>query len=313
MGQGKGYGKTILFGEHFVVYGLPAIASAISGETIARVERLEGQTGWQLDDQRPETPGYKAKKKDQQRQSIENVLAYCGIDTAKIGLKINYGGDLTCASGFGASAASCTSLARALNEEFSLGFDNEKINKAAYEGELAYHGTPSGIDNTCSTYGGLVWYERNLQGGKNVIETMHLGKPVELVLASTGIAANTTEVVADVRAKKEADPKWFDNIVTQYSELVKNARQALLSLDFDSVGKLMNGNQGLLNEIGVSCPELDDLIETALASGALGAKLTGTGRGGIQISLTPGEDLQNKVATALEAKGVSVWKAKIGI
>ncbi|MFW9917132.1 MAG: mevalonate kinase [Candidatus Thorarchaeota archaeon] len=313
MGQGKGYGKTILFGEHFVVYGLPAIASAFSDATIAKVERLEGQTGWKLDDSRPEVPGYKAKKIDQQRQSIENVLKYCGVDTSQTGIKITYEGDLTCASGFGASAASCTSLARALNEEFTLGLNDEQINEAAYEGEKAYHGSPSGIDNTCSTYGGLVWYQRNLEGGKNIVETMRLNKPVELVLAATGISADTAEVVGDVRAKKEADPAWFDGIVSQYSELVQKARDALLGLRFDEVGQLMNENHRLLQEITVSCPELDDLVETARTNGAAGAKLTGTGRGGIQISLTPGEDLQSEVAAALEAKGVSVWKVKIGI
>ncbi|MFQ5979592.1 MAG: mevalonate kinase [Candidatus Heimdallarchaeota archaeon] len=313
MGQGKGYGKTILFGEHFVVYGLPAIASAISAATIANVERLEGQTGWQLDDQRPEVPGYKAKKASQQQKSIENVLSYCGIDTTEIGIKISYSGDLTCASGFGASAASCSSLARALNNEFNLGFDDEKINEAAYEGEKAYHGSPSGIDNTCSTYGGLVWYKRNLEGGKNLVETMHLAKPVELVLASSGISANTTEVVADVRAKKDADPDWFDEIINQYSEIIQKARHALTNLNFEEVGQLMNANHRLLQEITVSCTELDDLVETARANGAIGAKLTGTGRGGIQISLTPGKELQDKVTVALEAKGVRAWKARIGI
>lgn len=145
------------------------------------------------------------------------------------------------------------------------------------------------------------------------METMHLAKPVELVLASSGISANTTEVVADVRAKKDADPDWFDEIINQYSEIIQKARHALTNLNFEEVGQLMNANHRLLQEITVSCTELDDLVETARANGAIGAKLTGTGRGGIQISLTPGKELQDKVTVALEAKGVRAWKARIGI
>ena len=56
--QGKGYGKVILFNEHFVVHGIPAIASAIGSATVATVEPGTGP-GIVLVDDRPATPGYK--------------------------------------------------------------------------------------------------------------------------------------------------------------------------------------------------------------------------------------------------------------
>ena len=161
MGIGKGFGKTILFGEHFVVYGLPAIASALGTYTTANVEVVEGK-GWTVDDQRPATPGYKKKKYDEAMQSIINVIKHLKINVENQKLEITFAGDLIAASGVGASAAQCTSLARALNDTFSLNLDDEKVNHAAYEGEKAYHGTPSGIDNTASTYGGLIWFIKNL-------------------------------------------------------------------------------------------------------------------------------------------------------
>ncbi|MFW9845154.1 MAG: mevalonate kinase [Candidatus Thorarchaeota archaeon] len=302
MGEGIGFGKSILFGEHFVVYGLPALAAGISSKTVAYVSRSK-DLGWRVDDRRPEVPGYKAKKLDEQVVSINKVLEAAGVDLSDKGIFIEYEGDLVGASGFGASAASCVSLARALNEEFHLGFDDDRINAIAFEGEKGYHGTPSGIDNTASTFGGLIWYVRNLDGGPPTFEKMKLSEPIHLTVASTGLTASTTEVVADVRSKKEENQKWFDRIASDYKGLVHQARKALLEVDLDRVGFLMNKNHALLQELTVSCEELDEMVEIARKSGAIGSKLTGTGRGGNMISVTPDTESQKQVSDALERWG----------
>jgi len=313
MGVGSGKGKTILFGEHFVVYGYPALAAGIAAETVATVTRKD-TPGWSLDDRRPEMPGYKVEKAEEQRVSIENVIKFCGIDLSKQGIHIEFGGDLVCASGIGASAASCVALARALNDEFNLGFDDEKINEAAYEGEKGYHGTPSGIDNTASTFGGLVWYVRNLDGGPPTFEKLKLSRAVDLVIASTGLTASTRVVVGDVRAKKERDPNWFDKIASEYDGLVKQAREALLGLDLYRVGELMDRNHVLLQELTVSCDELDSLVSIARENGALGAKLTGTGRGGNMIALASDRASAEKIGAALERGGAAaVWITSFGL
>lgn len=313
MGTGTGKGKTILFGEHFVVYGYPALAAGIAAETIATVTRKDSP-GWTLDDNRPEMPGYKIKKADEQKVSIDNVIRFCGVDLSKQGIHIELGGDLVCASGIGASAASCVALARALNDEFNLGFDDEKINEAAYEGEKGYHGTPSGIDNTASTFGGLVWYVRDLQGGPPTFEKIKLPRNIDLVIAATGLTASTTEVVGDVRKKKESDPLWFEKVAGEYDALVKEAREALLKVDLGRVGRLMDRNHELLQEITVSCKELDDLVEVARSSGAIGAKMTGTGRGGNMIALAPDGDTAKKIAKSLEENGAAaVWITSFGL
>ncbi len=313
MGTGTGKGKTILFGEHFVVYGYPALAAGIAAETVAVVTRKE-EPGWTLDDQRPEMPGYKKEKAEEQRISIENVLRFCGIDVSKQGIHIEFGGNLVCASGIGASAASCVALARALNDEFGLGFDDEKINEAAYEGEKGYHGTPSGIDNTASTFGGLVWYVRNLEGGPPTFERIKLSRGVDLVIAATGLTASTREVVGDVRRKKESNPEWFKEIVTEYDGLVRSAREALIALDLKKVGELMNRNHELLQELTVSCEELDNLVGIARENGALGAKLTGTGRGGNMIALAESPQAAQDIGEALKRGGAAaVWITSFGL
>ncbi|MHA2347288.1 MAG: mevalonate kinase [Candidatus Hodarchaeales archaeon] len=312
MGKGSGFGKTILFGEHFVVYGLPAMASAIGDYSEAIVQSEEGK-GYELADNRPEVPGYKKKKFDEQKISIGNVLKFMNVDIENQKLKIELGGNLTCASGVGASAASCVALARAINDEFELNWDDTKINDAAYEGEKGYHGTPSGIDNTASTFGGLVYFVRNMEGGPNTMETIKLKKPVEMVIASSGMTANTTVVVGDVRKKKEENPDWFAKIVEQYQKLITEGRENLEQMNLDRVGELMNKNHCLLQEITVSNDTLDEMVQIARDAGALGAKVTGTGRGGNINVLTPGKDLQDKVYNALTEAGYAAWKTKIGV
>jgi mevalonate kinase len=313
MAKGSGKGKAILFGEHFVVYGLPALAAGIASETTAVITRVRS-FGWKLVDNRPAMPGYKEKKYEEQKASIDNMLKHLNIDTTKTGFQIDLGGDLVCASGIGASAASCVAIARALSEEYSLGLDDEKVNETAYIGEMGYHGTPSGLDNTASTFGGLIWFVRDLSGGPPTFEKLKLGKAANLVIASTGLTASTKVVVSDVKKKKEADPDWFDSISEQYVDLVNDARTSLIELDFDKVGELMNKNHDLLQQLTVSCKELENLVEVARENGAIGAKMTGTGRGGNMIALAPDEATVNKIADALrKGKAAGVWTTSFGL
>jgi mevalonate kinase len=268
---------------------------------------------YELVDGRPETPGYKKEKASEQAASIRNVFSAASLSMKDNTVKITFGGDLTAASGVGASAASCAALARALSDDYKLGFDDDRINEIAFEGEKGYHGTPSGIDNTAAVYGGLIWFVKNLEGGANTMERLTISAPVEIVLGNTGITSSTKEVVDDVRKMREKEPKKFEKIFDEYDEIVNDAREALLAYDLDKVGELMNRNHRLLQETGVSCRQLDELVETAINAGALGAKLTGTGRGGLMQALTPGEKLQNKVAKAIEKKGYATFKTKIGV
>jgi mevalonate kinase len=312
LGKGSGYGKTILFGEHFVVYGFPAIAAAV-GSTTTAIVRRKSEPGWTLTDNRPAVPGYKKKKLDEQKASIENILRFADIDLIEEGITITLAGKLVCASGIGASAASCTAIARALNDEFRLGWDDNKVNACAFEGEKGYHGTPSGIDNTAATFGGIVWYKRDPDGGSPTIETIKMKEPTDIVVASTGITASTKEVVADVRRMKEEKTKWFDQITADYVDIVNSARQGLDDHDLQLIGLLMNENHKLLNEIGVSCVELEELVGVSRQAGAWGAKLTGTGRGGNMVALTPGRELQNNVFGAVKQRGFSAWRYRIGV
>jgi len=309
MAKGTGFGKTILIGDQFVLEEVPAIVSAISFETEATVERTAGQ-GWTLEDNRIEVPGYKEKKKEQQARSIDRILEVMKIDVKKNPIKITYAGTLLAGSGVGASAASCVSLARALNEEFKLGCSIEEINRVAWQGEFPYHGVASGVDNTASTYGGLLLFQ--LIKGQQHFEKIKTPKPFEIVLANSGITANTALLDEFSERQKKENPGLFVSRMQTITSQAYDMKKALEAGDLVTVGKIMSTNHKLLAEMEYSHEILDKMCKSALERGALGAKVTGGGRGGYMVSLTLGRELQEKVASAFEKEGYKVIRATIG-
>lgn len=307
-GEGIGFGKAIVLNEHFVVYGVPSIVSAIGKYTTAKVEST-GQSGWKLDDNRKATPNYKEEKIDQQKESIDNIINKMGIDLSSKGAHITLTGNLYCASGIGASAASCVAIARALSNHYDMDLSDKEINDIAYEGEKGYHGTPSGVDNTASTFGGLIWFQKE---NENVIEKIEIQNPLEIVIGNTGKVANTTKAVAGVRQRRENKKEEYQKIFDRAENLAYLAKDALQDEDHKELGKLMNEDHKLLQQIEVSSRELDFLVKLARSYGAFGAKLTGGGLGGNMIALTPGKKLQDKVATAIEKEGFQTIKTVIG-
>jgi mevalonate kinase len=216
-------------------------------------------------------------------------------------------------SGLGASAASSVAIARAIAEEYGKKFSDEKINDIAYEAEKAYAGTPSGIDNTAATFGGLLWFKKNMSGGSNAITKLRIREPVEIVIGSTGVVANTKAMVEGVAERKRKHPEKYDLLFEQAEALALIARKALHEFDLKKVGKLMDQNHILLQEIEVSHEKLDYLVDVARKQGAYGAKLTGGGGGGCMVALTPGKELQERVAKAIEKEGYEVLRTRIGL
>lgn len=333
------YGKLILFGEHFVVYKVPALVGAVSSYTDCECEITAGGEGVEVIDNRPAVPNYKDKKRAEGNEAIALVLKHLNVDTTTQNVKLTFGGNLCCVSGIGeysikescslivccvaasyltlssyscilgASAAQVVALARALKYEIPLPLTEDEINEAGYEGEKGYHGTPSGIDNTAATFGGLLRFQRT--DGAPIFVKKQIAQPIRIVYASTGITSSTTIVVGDVRAKKEANPAWFDGLLKKYLDVVAQAEQAIDANDLVKLGALLDENHKLCQELTVSCKELDDLVLAAREAGALGAKMSGTGRGGLMLALTPTQESQNKVYAALEKLAPQVWKTTL--
>ena len=310
MGVGTAFGKTILIGDQFVLREIPAIVSSIPFETECIVERLQEGDGWILEDNRIEVPGYKKKKQHQQIDSINHMLEVMKIDVKNNPLKITYGGTLLAGSGVGASAAHCVSLARALNDEFKLGLSIDEINHFGWEGEFAYHGTPSGVDNTASTYGGLILFQ--IKDGETIWQQINLKKPVEVVLGNSGVTADTSKLDDHVEEQEKNDPNLFQGRLETISLQSQAMKKALEDGDLAQVGDIMTANHEILIKMDLSHETLIYLCNKALEMGALGAKVTGGGRGGYMNALTPGKELQEKVASAMEKEGFKVIRATVG-
>ncbi len=311
MGKGSGYGKVILFGEHFVVHGVPGIVSAIDATNDAEVKKTA--QGINVKDVRKAAKGYAEEKRLQQLESIDRILQAMGITPGTVSFEILLGGTLPGFSGLGASAASSVAITRAIAKEYGVKLADERVNEIAYEAEKAYAGTPSGIDNTAATFGGLLWFKKNMKSGANAVEKLHIREPVEIVIGSTGVVANTKAMVEGVAERKRSHPEKYDALFEQAEALALIGRKALLNFDLKRVGELMNDNHHLLQQIGVSHPKLDILVETARKHGAAGAKLTGGGGGGCIVALTPGKELQERVAKAIENAGYEVLRTRIGV
>jgi len=306
---GSGFGKTILIGDQFVLREVPAIVAALPDETVASVEPWEG-TGWTLQDKRREVPGYKDKKKHQQTASVNRILEVMKIDVDKHPLKITLAGSLLAGSGVGASAAGCVALARALASFFERDLTAREINHIAWEGEFPYHGIPSGIDNTISTFGGLIqfWIKR----GNPTITPISTPAPLRIVLAASGITSDTSTLDDFVKSIRDRDPKAFARTCLTIEEQSLAMKQALETGNLARVGTLMTANHQLLIALGLSHPRLEELAATAQSLGALGAKLTGGGRGGYLLVLAPDSQVQERIARGFEDVGVSVIRATIG-
>jgi len=274
-------GKIILFGEHAVVYNRPALAVPVN-QVQVDVEILDSDSAgvWI---HAPIIDLHAELSSLQPDHAIGSVILnlFQRLDiSSPPNIQINISSTIPVASGLGSGAAVSVALIRALSSFFSLQLTDNQINEMVYEIEKLYHGTPSGIDNTVITFNKPVYFIKG-----QPIETFSVGKPFTIVIADTGIPAPTKESVGDVRRLWLKDNNKFENIFNEIAQISLIARRSIESGKPELLGELMDHNHSLLQQLTVSSPELDKLVLSACDAGALGAKLSGGGRGGNMIAL----------------------------
>jgi mevalonate kinase len=276
---GRGFGKLILFGEHAVVYGVPAIVASLRIGASATLTPA-AQTSLNLMDDSGRIVASAAP--------LENGTplerAFCGL-IASLGatddFQVNVTLEVPMGVGMGSSAAMAASVARAFAGR--LGLSDEAVQSAVAASEAVFHGSASGIDQAAALTGGVFSFERGTPPRMSVIQM----QPVEIVVIEAGPPALTSDMVNGVALRLQRRKKAGPLLLSAIRELVDEAIPALRAGDWSSVAELMEINHGLLKALGVSTPALDAACADALAAGALGAKITGAGGGGCVIALVP--------------------------
>jgi mevalonate kinase len=318
-GKASAPAKVILFGEHFVVYGNPAILASINKRiyvsactTIENEDKIAirsdiGVAGQYKNDGEFNTleGGVEARTVlDPLYSAIRQVLL---VRNKKTGIEIGISSKVPPGIGLGSSAASCVATVAAVDSLFQKKANRQKICKLAIESERLIHKRTSGADCYVSTFGGLIQYHGKSKGFKKIEAKQSL----PLVIASTGIKHSTADLVAVVKRFKDKNQVLFESLAKQASDICLQARTALASGQCNKVGKLMNENQIILQQIGVSHCKVEDLIDICSKAGAAGAKITGAGGGGSVIALAATKEDSAKIASRVKAAGYQSFEVEI--
>ena len=294
--EGSASAKFILLGEHAVVYNQYAIAYPINNAVKISITDEGNKLAFTLsgffDQEISEGSEYFSYFK----KLLDVICKIYAVDVPLIHFEIN--SRIPLAMGLGASASIAVALSSALSNYFELSKNSEEINKIAFECEKINHILPSGIDNTVASFGKAVFYNKNEP--INVLSKKY-SKSLPIIIAMSNSPSKTSDLVTSVAKTRNKNKEMYEKIFQQMGEISQQGFDVIKKRDFNQLGDLMNIYQGLLNSIGVSTPELESMIDIARSSGALGAKLTGSGGGGSIIALCP--DHQKEVRNSLNGAG----------
>jgi mevalonate kinase len=295
-GSGRGLGKVILFGEHAVVYGSPAIAIGL--ERGAEAEARSGsQSRVVLAGNRYDCAG--GSEVGGAFRALLEALGASGIEAAAR-LEIPAG------AGLGASAALGVALARAAIAASEPSSVHGSVAAAALAWENVFHGNASGLDTAVAEHAGCIWFTR-----ASGVARLGVGAPLRVAVAIVEPGASTRRMVEGVAARRKANAQETEDCLRSIAEIVERGRESLAAGDLSGLGSLMNRNHALLGDLGVSTPGLDRACGVAIEAGAIGAKLTGAGGGGSVIALVE-DEYMDAVQSAWVSRGFECLEARAG-
>lgn len=306
--------KVILFGEHFVVYGEPAIVLAIDKRAYASV-KMRNDSKIYINSTDLGIAGYFEKNRfisehgDQNAElklkPIKNAIQKVLERVRKsVGVNVEIHSHIPVAAGLGSSAAVVAAVTKATSHLLDIGLSKEEIASITLESERLVHGTSSGIDPTITTYGGVLLFRK----GKGFMQ-IDVKEDMPLIIGNTEIERSTGELVSIVRQRREKYPSIINPLIKAGGKIALKAVNALENHNFTVLGELMNINHALLYALGVSNSQLEKLVYAAREDGAYGAKLTGAGGGGCMIALSPPERTK-QIAEAIEKAGGKAFAVK---
>jgi len=300
--------KIILFGEHAVVYGLPAIAIPLSNlRARATVEaNLPAFSGLRIVAEDLDHVIEFAQSEDDDPLTVMVRLIIDHLNLEAPNVTIHLHSQIPVASGLGSGAAIAAVLGRAISAATQHPLSLEQLNNLVYEIEKYHHGTPSGIDNTVVVYEKPVYFRRG-----HALEQLIIKEPFHIIIADTGQRAPTKVAVGDVRKLYDRNPTQMQQTLDKIGAIAQQARHCIETGNITALGMLMNDNHAQLQKLTVSSPELDYLVQAAVNAGALGAKLSGGGRGGNLISLVMPDTADAVKAALLTAGAARVFETTV--
>lgn len=280
--------KAILFGEHAVVYGKPAIAMALNKRAYVKVsENVDNKIYVNIRDL--DITGYLDFKNNSIKSNSpkKGILKYVLSSIKKVhdgsGINICIDVNIPIGGGLGSSAAVTVATVAAVSKYNKKNLDKSEIAKYAHEVELEVQKSASPLDTTVSTYGGLIYLETDAE---DIIQ-LEIDHDIPVVIGYTDTRGDTGKLVAGVRIRRDIYPEIINPVINSIESVVEEAKEAILNNDKKRIGELMNINHGLLDALGVNTKELSNMVYTARNAGAFGSKITGAGGGGSIIAYCP--------------------------
>ncbi|MHA1346413.1 MAG: mevalonate kinase [Candidatus Heimdallarchaeaceae archaeon] len=321
-------GKIILFGEHSVVYGHPAIVTAINLRTKCVVtESLQNKIQLSISSDYFLNDSPTGLKKEYiMNKELNEFIAYdsnydhpvnpayyfivekvLDRSTSRKNPHININSEIPPGIGLGSSAANSVASLASLSAFMGLNISMEELNELAFEAEKIVHGRASGVDNTISTYGGIQFYKE-----KNFSQLNIPNFSSYVVIVNSGIPRKTKTYVEKVAKSMEEDTKKYQQILEEMGNLTIIAKDSLMEGNIQKLGNLMTQNHLLLKELGVSHPILTDLTKSLVQLGSLGSKLTGAGGGGCVIGLFDDHQKANRAIEEMNNRGFQAFISCLG-
>ena len=285
-------GKIILFGEHFVVYGIKAILCSIDKRITATSQFLDENViriRSSLGDSMMEVNSLNNLEDVPQKfMKPFFYIAQKAIEenSAEQGIEIVLESEIPAGVGLGSSSAACVAATASVNGLFNR-LSKDEIVKKAIEAERTIFEQNSGADSSVSTFGGLMTYDL-----KNGFQSISSRNDLNFIIANSAQVHDTQDVVRQVKSFKEKNEDIFRKLCEQEIEIVNNATIALKENNLNQLGSLMLKNYDLLKQIGISTEKIDQLVIEAKKT-SYGAKITGAGGGGCIISLVDNSNMRN--------------------
>jgi len=304
MSKASAPGKVILFGEHFVVYGVKAILAAIDRRITVTSETVGDPVIEIRSDLGASKAGLEESTDIAELRPFEFLAKKMAKEFAHMGgIRIEIESDIPHGVGLGSSSAACVAAAASVSGLFAK-YSRSRICELAIEAERTIFENTSGADCTVCTHGGIITYGRGAGFEKTEFEPNF-----SLIISNSAVTHSTDKIVAKVAEFRDSNAGIFDQLCRKESELIEDAKTEIKGGNPRALGALMGQNQEYLRQIGVSNESLEEIIRIS-GSGSHGSKITGAGGGGCIISIAD-EGAVASILGSLERNGTECFAAKI--